>query len=201
MHFGCLFHGEFVCFIAGSTRSESVAEPIAQAAHRVFSPKAKNPIATAAGMKKELAHIIPVDQQFRQAFELVTVSKATLARYYLRSLEMAAKNEAAPWFIPNDDKQTINLEHVLPEKPEKNWPKFDDEAARIYVKRIGNLALLLAKSNSDLRSSDFETKKAVYKDSPYDLTKQIATVPEWTPAQISTRQKVLADLALRAWPL
>jgi len=188
-------------FIAGSTRSESVAEPIAQAAHRVFSPQAKNPIGSAAVLRKELANIIPVDQQFRQAFELVTVSKATLARYYLRSLEMAAKNEAAPWFIPNDDKQTINLEHILPEKPEKNWPQFDEEAARIYVKRIGNLALLLAKSNSDVKSSNFEAKKAIYKDSPYELTKQIAALPDWTPAQISARQKVLADLALRAWPL
>jgi Protein of unknown function DUF262/Protein of unknown function (DUF1524) len=188
-------------FIAGSTRSESVAEPIAQAAYRIFSPQAKQPIVNAAGLKKELANIIPVDQQFRPAFELATVSKATLARYYLRSLEMAAIGEAAPWFIPNDDKQTINLEHILPERPEKNWPQFNDETARIYVKRIGNLALLLAGNNSDLRSADFGTKKAVYKDSPYELTKQIANEAEWTPTQISARQKALADLALQAWPL
>ena len=188
-------------FIAGSTRSDSVAEPIAEAANRVFSALVKTPITTAAELKKELANIVPVDEQFRQAFELATVSKATLARYYLRSLEMAAKNEAAPWFVPNDDKQTINLEHVLPERPEKNWPQFPDESARIYVKRIGNLALLLAKTNSDLRSADFKTKKDVYKDSPYELTRQISTVADWNEKQISERQKGLAELALRAWPL
>ncbi len=69
------------------------------------------------------------------------------------------------------------------------------------MKRIGNLALLLAKSNSDLKSMDFKSKKAVYKDSPYELTRQIATVNDWTPEKISERQKGLAELALRAWPL
>ena len=73
--------------------------------------------------------------------------------------------------------------------------------AKAYVKRLGNLALLLAKSNSDLKSTDFETKKKVYKDAPYVLTSQIATVSDWTDARISERQKGLASLALRTWPL
>jgi len=74
-------------------------------------------------------------------------------------------------------------------------------AVRGYVKRLGNLALMLAKSNSDLKSSDFATKKAVYKDSPYELTRQISSVHDWNDAQISERQKGLAGLALKAWPL
>ena len=114
---------------------------------------------------------------------------------------MAAKNEATPWFIPNDDRQTINLEHVLPEASNGNWPSFDDEMVRTHVKRIGNLALLLAKSNSDLRSDGFSTKKIVYRDSPYELTRQISTVSKWTTAEIENRQKVLAELAIKAWPL
>jgi hypothetical protein len=78
---------------------------------------------------------------------------------------------------PNDDKQGINLEHVLPEQVENNWPEFDEDTARIYVRRIGNLALLLAKNNSDLRSSDFKTKRAAYKNGPYELTRMISKVP------------------------
>lgn len=183
--------------IASSTRSGSVEEPLAGAANKVFLGQ----ITSAAALKKELANITPTDELFRQAFETATVSKATLGRYYLRSLEMAAKDEATPWFIPNDDKQTINLEHVLPERPEKNWPHFSDEAAHVYVKRIGNLALLQAKGNSDLRSSNFQKKKAVYRGSPYVLTSQIATARDWTEQQIAERQKVLAALALKAWPL
>lgn len=183
--------------VASSTRSESIIEPIANAAYEVFSGK----ITTAKALKQALSEVIPVDEQFRQAFEITTVSKASLARYYLRSLEMVAQKQPSPWFIPNEDREVINLEHVLPEKPEGNWPNFDEEKVRSYSKRLGNLALLQAKSNSDLRSSDFKTKKAVYKDSPYELTKQIAAESEWDETQIIERQKLLARLALEAWPL
>jgi len=183
--------------IASNTSRGAVEEPLANAAHLVF----KGELADVDALKKKLADVIPVDEEFRRAFESMTVSKGAFARYYLRSLEMAAKGEATPWFIPNDDKQAINLEHVLPEAPEGNWPQFDEEAVKLYVKRIGNLALLLAKSNSDLKSASFATKKAVYKTSPYELTRQIANAKDWGPAQITERQKGLAQLALAAWPL
>jgi hypothetical protein len=183
--------------IASTTSRGAIEEPLAEAAHLVFTGDIKN----SAELRKQVSDIIPVDEEFRRAFEVATVSKAAFARYYLRSLEMAAKGEATPWFIPNDDKQVINLEHVLPEQPENNWPQFDEDTGRIYARRIGNLALLLAKNNSDLRSSDFKTKKAVYKNSPYELTRMIPKYPSWTKDAISERQKILAGYALRAWPL
>jgi hypothetical protein len=172
------------------------------AARRVYlGDKENTPITLASSLRNELKTVIPSDEQFRQAFEVATVSKASLARYYLRSLEVVAKNNPNPWFIPTDDKEVINLEHVLPEKPETRWKNFDQELARAYVKRLGNQALLLAKSNSDLRSSDFETKKSVYRETPYVLTSMISTVSAWSPGEISERQKKLAELALTAWRL
>lgn len=183
--------------IASSTRSGSVELPFAGAAHDVMLEK----ITTAAELKAKLAPTIPTDEQFKAAVAVATVSSTKLARYYLRSLEMAAKEEPEPWFIPNNDRATINLEHVLPLKPEGNWPNFNDEAHRVNVRRLGNLALLQAKSNSDLRSADFVTKAAAFKDAPYVLTAQIATAGEWGPKQIEQRQAVLADLSLKAWPL
>lgn len=183
--------------VASGTRSESIIEPIATAAHKVYTGK----INDLKRLKQELLEVIPTDEQFRMAFETATVSKSALARYYLRSLEMAAKGESTPWFLPLDDKEVINLEHVLPEKPMDNWPKVDENTVRLYAKRIGNLALLQAKRNSDLRSTDFKTKKAVYKETPYVLTSDIAKLPGWDASAIEKRQKVLADFALKAWPL
>jgi hypothetical protein len=60
---------------------------------------------------------------------------------------------------------------------------------------------MLAKTNSDLANSDFKAKKTVYKDSPYELTRMIAKNTTWTKDEIASRQKALADLALKAWPL
>jgi hypothetical protein len=183
--------------IASSTRSGSTELPLAEAAHKVMIEA----IQTVDDLRNHLAKIIPTDEQFREAVEVATLSSTKLARYYLRSLEMAAKDQPEPCFIPNDDRSVINLEHVLPLKREGNWPNFNDEAHRQNVKRLGNMALLQAKKNSDLRSADFVTKSGVFKDSPYTLTSQISTVGEWGPAQIAARQKVLAKLALKAWPL
>jgi hypothetical protein len=183
--------------ITANTSRGSIDEILGGVANLVFI----GDITTAAGIKKKVSDTIPLDEEFHKAFETATVSKAQFARYYLRSLEMAAKGEATPWFIPNDDKQVINLEHILPQSPLGNWPDFSEDEVRIYARRIGNLALLLAKTNSDLASEDFKIKKAIYKVSPYELTRMIAKNATWKKDEISSRQKALADLALKAWPL
>ena len=142
-----------------------------------------------------------LDPEFEEEFKVATVSQAFLARYYLRSLEMAVKNEPDPCFCPNDDQQVINLEHILPEKPGDNWPEFSAEVATAFFKRLGNMALLQARTNSDLRSSSFAEKSAVYGDSPYELTNQIAQVSKWETEAIAQRQAQMAALAVRTWPI
>lgn len=183
--------------ITANTSRGSIDEVLGGIAHLVFTGE----ITTAAEIRKKVADTVPLDEEFHKAFETATVSKAQLARYYLRSLEMTAKGEATPWFIPNDDKQVINLEHILPQTPEDNWPQFDEEEVKIYARKIGNMALMLAKTNSDLKSSDFKKKKAIYKGSPYELTRMVAQSKDWTKEEVASRQKTLADLALKAWPL
>ena len=182
--------------IAASTRSGSVEEPIASVGHAVYEGR----ITDTAGIRTALEGITPSDPVFTTAFQTAHVSSAKLARYYLRSLEMTAQEVDEPWFIPQEDRTVINLEHVLPKKPEENWPWFtDDEAAR-YPNRLGNMALLNATTNSDLKSRPFSEKKAVYASAPYVLTSQIAEeYDEWTPQAIEERQSVLADLAVKTW--
>ena len=184
--------------IASSTRSGSVENPLAEAAKLVSEGR----LTTAAALKQQLATVIPADVKFRQGFEFASVSKASLARYYLRSLESMANDDNMPYFIPNDDRQTINLEHVLPRQPDPVWlSSFTEESARINARRIGNLALMLATDNSTIRSEGFETKRPLYEDSPYVLTQEIASVSEWNEEAISARQKRLADLAVTTWPM
>ena len=183
--------------IASSTRTGSVEEPLAEAAHRVFTNEISSPEELASYLKE----MTPSNDRFQAAFETATVSNRKLARYYMRSLEMAAKGEIEPWHIPNDDRSAINLEHVLPEKPEGNWPQFSDDQVKLYFKRIGNLALLRASENSTLKSAEFGDKKAVYAGCPYVLTEQISVVENWTMEEITERQKTLAAIALKAWPL
>lgn len=182
--------------IASSTRSGSVEEPLAETAHRIYEGE----ITTKAEVVSALREITPTDTVFEAAAATAKVSAARLARYYLRSLEMAAKGEAEPWFMPQDDPNVINLEHVLPRKPEGNWPAFTEDEVKIKTTRLGNLALMRATGNSDLKSASFAEKKDAYADSPYALTAEIAGVNDWTSDEIDNRQAQLARLAVKAWP-
>lgn len=183
--------------IASNTRSGAVEVPLANAATHIFGGS----IATAAALRAELADVTPTDARFKAAFEFARVSNARQARYYLRSLQMAADAEEEPWFIPQTDRDVINLEHVLPRDPEGNWPQFTDDEVRQNSTRLGNLALMRASDNSVLKSAPFEEKKAILVDAPYSLTAQIGERSDWTPAAIQERQETLAELALRAWPV
>jgi hypothetical protein len=183
--------------IASSTRTGTVEEGLAAAAHNIFTEK----LATADSVKAALKSLTPTDGPFVAAFENATVSNRKLARYYLRSMELAAKNEAEPWHIPNDDRSTINLEHILPEKPEGNWPTFTDEQVKLYYKRVGNLCLMRASDNSAAKSAGFGIKKPIFATSPYVLTKQIADAADWTTTEIVERQKTLAAIAAKTWPI
>ena len=183
--------------IASTTRSGSVEIPLANAASSVFGGQ----IDTAAKLRDALGAITPTDQEFREACEAARISNARLARYYLRSMEMAAKKEAEPWFMPVNDRAIINLEHVLPRKPEGNWPQFREEDVEFHATKLGNLALMRASDNADIKSDAFAEKKKVFAASPYLLTSQIAELDDWTPEAILERQRMLAALAVETWPV
>ena len=183
--------------IASTTRSASVELPLADAAHEVFTGRTKDFV----NLKNFLDHIAPSDNAFHEAMRTARVSNSKLARYYLRAMEIAANTQPTPWFVPIQDSSVINLEHVLPKKPDSNWPQFSAEEASAYVNRLGNQVLLDAKSNSSFGSASFGSKKPSYTASPYALTHSISQVGDWTPSAINDRQRDLADLAIKTWPL
>lgn len=183
--------------IASRTTTQSVEKPLGTVAQKVWDGS----ITDSKGVIAFLGASIPNDQQFKDAFERATVSKAQLARYYLRSLERVAKSEPDPWLIPNDDPSSITLEHVLPFKTELGWPGWSQDEVDAYVKRIGNMVLLTATANSTIRSIGFSDKKRHFLSSPYETTVMVGEKTTWLPDDVSQRQVVLADLALKAWPL
>jgi Protein of unknown function DUF262/Protein of unknown function (DUF1524) len=183
--------------VSNGTRTGSVEEGIADVAYKIYS----GAVTAKDQMVAQLKSITPTDTQFRTVFEGATASNRKLARYYLRALEMTGKGESEPWHIPNDDQSVINLEHILPEKTMGNWPQFSVDEVKIYRNRIGNLALLRSSENSGLQSDSFANKKLIYATCPYILTSQVANEAQWTAAEIIARQKTLAELAVRTWPI
>lgn len=159
-------------------------------------------VKTTAELLVELASIVPSDTSFEDAFKIATVTKAGLARYYMIALEKGSKNEAEPEFVPNDNEEQVNLEHVLPKRAKQaDWgAAFTTDERKEYVYRIGNLALLQKGPNGRIGNKSFSDKKAALSASAFALTKEVGAETDWTKQAISTRQGRLAALAVQVWP-
>lgn len=163
----------------------------------------KGEIANAADLQKAMLKYLPDDAAFRSAFATTRVSKSYLARYFLRSLEQKHKGEDEPEHVVNDDPTVLTLEHILPENPGSGWAGIQQDTAEAIYRRLGNLALLKASTNSNVCGNDsFAAKKAAYKAySSLELTKMVLAEPKWGAEEINRRQEVLAKLAVQTWPL
>lgn len=147
-----------------------------------------------------MAAIVPNDSRFKTAFASATVSTNKLARYYLRELENQVKGSVKQPMVANSNEAIVNLEHILPENPLNNWSHVDPETARAFYKRIGNMALMENKINSDIGNEGFMIKRPYYEQSPFELTAELKNYSSWGVKEIEERQNYLADLAVKAWP-
>ncbi|NQU85559.1 MAG: DUF262 domain-containing protein [Mariniphaga sp.] len=185
-----------VRFMVLGLRGGRLDEGYSKLAHAIFNGKIKN----TKDLKIESERIIIKDTEFKKSFETLNVRIAKLARYYLRSLETTARNEQDPEFIPSDE-PTINLEHIMPDSLGDGWKHINSEDFDTYFSRIGNLALLQAQKNLKIGNKSFKEKCKTYKNSTYLLTSQLYDITDWNIDEIENRQKILAELAVKTWPL
>ncbi len=182
--------------LASTTRSGSVEQPLVQAATEVYTGK----ILDLKGLAEKLKAVIPSDLQFKEAFAYASSSQATISAYYLRQLEYAKLREKDPHYVINEDKEKVNVEHIMPQKPDAGWAIAPD-VHKAYYKRIGNLCLMSKEKNSRMKSVVFDERKEAYANTPFLLTKEIAESVVWDEKAIVDRQKHLAELAVKAWPI
>ncbi|MBA4501695.1 DUF262 domain-containing protein [Marinobacterium marinum] len=144
---------------------------------------------------------VPSDSAFLSAFSIASISKQKIARYYLRELEIAQAGSNAET-IPNYDTNSVNLEHVLPLTPDPIWENaFTQDEMRSYQRRIGNLAIMASKLNSTIGNGCFEDKKEHYTDSTFKFTKMISANNGWNKDAIDSRQRQMAEVAVKHWSL
>ena len=103
------------------------------------------------------------------------------------------------------DIRGCSVEHVLPQSENywEGWADFSEIGSDTgnWVHRIGNLTLL-GDSDNFARSqynANFTAKCRVFTESPFVITREIASGNDWTPDAISKRSKKLAQAAARVW--
>jgi hypothetical protein len=158
-------------------------------------------ITTAAEIKAELNEILPTDTLFEFHFKEARISHRYFARYLLRNLEVTKKGVAEPEFVPSEDENTINLEHIIPENPSDGWKYISADMAGALYKRLGNMVLLQASQNTAVGNASFTDKKNYFKTSPYLLTSEVGEIQSttWGETDVNKRQTELAKLAVQTW--
>ncbi len=142
---------------------------------------------------------LPSDSAFQAAFSIATISKQNLARFYLRSLEDSLSGQYDEK-TASSDTERVNLEHVLPVTPTKEWEAlFSKDELRAFQKRLGNLAIMSSKLNSKAGNESFEDKCKIYSQSIFHFTKTIAEQKTWNKNSIEKRQSEMAKLAVKVW--
>ncbi|MDM9382808.1 DUF262 domain-containing HNH endonuclease family protein [Chlorogloeopsis sp. ULAP01] len=136
------------------------------------------------------------DEKFQQDFSLLSIAtkgqKRKLIRYILCKLEADAGGKQI-------DEDSFSIEHILPEAPTNDWRQiFTDAQIEEMVYRLGNLTLLEPSFNRDIGQKNYQTKKEIYQQCVYTLTRRI-TAEEWTPDAIATRHRYLAQRAVHIW--
>lgn len=87
-------------------------------------------------------------------------------------------------------------------KPGDAWKHLTVEEQRANLNRLGNQVLLPATVNSKLGNVSYAEKQpALGAKENFSLTKEAAKFNQWGVEEIAARQKRLAKLAVKTWPL
>lgn len=142
------------------------------------------------------------DEEFRALLD-GDVYGRPFAQAVLLRLEEADQDES----VTKDFNGKITIEHVLPQAlKDDTWKaRFSDDDHRLWLHRLGNLALLAGIKNYKAQYFPFERKKAIYAERnnkvSFDTTKPILAAPDWTPHVLAARHEDLMDRAARLWSL
>ena len=183
--------------VVGKLGSGPLESGYAERAREVSSRK----ISTATELFEASKSFLASDDEFEQGFAVVRSSAQYLARFYLRVLEKQSSNATGDELIVNPNFDAVNLEHVMPQTRAPHWEGISVEQHQGYVKRLGNLALLDRVLNEKSGNLPFADKAKILGGSKISTTREISMATNWDARAIDERQKQMAKLAVKAWPL
>lgn len=140
------------------------------------------------------------DDEFRSLLDGEVYGRP-FAQAVLLRLEEADQDES----VTKDFGGKITIEHVLPQAlKDAYWrERFTDDEHRLWLHRLGNLALLAGIKNYKAQYFPFDRKKKIYAERnnrvSFDTTKPILSADDWTKDLLTTRQADLVDRAQRIW--
>ena len=157
---------------------------------------------TLAAVRQALRPIYIPDEEFVADFSALRLKNRGTSGKRLRFLLAKIERQLSGADL-TDEAMTATVEHILPENPgDAGWEHFVGEAHERSYERVGNYSLLERGLNGQqAANAPFPQKQAVYAQSQYRTSQELARFAEWTEETIAKRQGDLAKVAKAVWAL
>ncbi|HKM80469.1 MAG TPA: DUF262 domain-containing HNH endonuclease family protein [Candidatus Acidoferrum sp.] len=154
-----------------------------------------------AELEKNLRELIPSEQVFLESFEDLAYRNTDESRRLIKYVLGKMNAHFSKTDEHKIDFNVVNIEHILPQKPHKDW-KLKRSEIKSYVNMLGNLTLVSRRINSKVQNAILSEKLPELEKSELAITKELVKVikrldGQWGEAEIEKRHKELAVLAYR----
>ncbi len=144
----------------------------------------------------------PSKNSFLSSFDEFETKNSKLARYILVYINDKLLSEDGKQEEQTRRDSTVNLEHVIPKKPDAEWQHFFKENnvdCEKLIYKIGNMTILLEEYNRKLANKFISKKKQMYKKSTLPINNYLKNCRSFGPTQVSKRQKYFGKIAESLW--
>lgn len=141
---------------------------------------------------------MPTDDQLRTQMKELNAYSLMCIRPVLERIEMFGATATV-------DTSDLNIEHIMPQNPNKWWVKNsgtkDEDEYTFYANLIGNLTLCAVYDNSRMGNEDFNYKKQILKKTLHiRMNTEILKKRTWTKDDILKRCDELTEQIIRIYP-
>lgn len=151
-----------------------------------------------SSLLKDLRQLRPSREEFLQRFMELAYVNAQDSRRLIKYTLARIDDELYGTGEHKINFDSVNIEHILPQKPEKYW-KLARAQIEDYVNKLGNLTLVHKKINSKIGNKSPEIKAVELGKSGIPMTKVVAEDlsrrKAWTKEDIELRQRQFGEKA------
>ncbi|HSX66180.1 DUF262 domain-containing HNH endonuclease family protein [Nocardioides sp.] len=135
----------------------------------------------------------PTDALLAQQIPTRNAYSMKITPFVLREYDLSLQGD--------DVGMPADIEHVLPQNPDKGWDSFSKEDRVALTHTLANLIPLTTKMNSAASNDSYDAKRLRFKTSAFKTPRALAEdYVIWTPADLAHRAQRLTEWALERWP-
>lgn len=174
---------------------------------KICNESAKNKIAGEiqslfSHLENELREIAPSRSLFLEKFNSLSYKNSEDGRCLVKYVLSKLNRHFDKTGEQKVDFNTVDVEHILPQKPHKDW-KLTKKEIKPYVNKLGNLTLLWKPINGKAQNFVISKKIAEFEKSKLPITERLVEFlktngEKWGEAEIDQRQKDLSEISFKS---